>query len=72
MIKPFRLLRAWGGGIMAADPNECRDHNEAAVIPELHRSIQKFRQMFEQWILRESGCSCSLSLASLAITFGAF
>ena len=72
MIKPFRLLRAWGGGIMAADPNECWDHNEAAVIPGLHHSLQKLQQMFEQWIARESGSECSLYLASLAITLGAF
>ena len=70
MIMPFRLLRAWGGGggIMAADPNECRDHK--AVIPGLLRSLQKLQQMFEQWIARESGSGCSLYLASLAITFG--
>ena len=55
---------------MAADPNECRDHNEAAVIPGLHRSLQKLQQMFEQWIARESGSECSLYLASLDITFG--
>ena len=55
---------------MAADPNECWDHNEAAVIPGLHRSLQKLHQMFEQWIARESGSDCSLYLASLAITFG--
>ena len=38
---------------MAADPNDCRDHNEAAVIPGLHRSLQKLPQMFEQWELFE-------------------
>ena len=57
---------------MAADPNECRDHNEAAVIPGLHRSLQRLQQMFEQWIARVSGSECSPYLASLAITFGAF
>ena len=56
---------------MSADLIECGDHSEAAVIPGLHRSIQKIQQIIEQWISRESGCSCSLSLASLAIAFGA-
>jgi hypothetical protein len=59
---------------MAGDPNECRDQGDVytAFAPELHRSIQKFQRMFGQWIWRESGYSCPLSLASLAFTFGAF
>ena len=70
MVK--QVIRALGGRIMPADLINCGEHSEAAVIPKLHGSIQKIRQMFEQWVSRESGCSCPLSLASLAITFGAF
>ena len=33
------------------------------------RSIQKVQHIFEQWLAREIGCP--VSLASLAITFGA-
>jgi len=59
---------------MADGPNECGDQRDVymATVSELYRSIQKFQQMFDRWVGRESEYSCPLSLASLALTFGAF
>ena len=72
MVKPFRLLRAWGVGswlliLMSAGITMRRRLFRGFIV----RS-KNFSRCLSSGLRAKSGSECSLYLASLAITFGAF